>query len=118
MRSAEVTAAVARGAIASMAPDEEQWGKNAEADAVRLGLFALVPLKAFEPLAAGAQFSPFRQGLFGKADILVQLDLAGDRACLRGNQEGIAKLHGCGNARHLLGNPPQDERPEPEHENA
>ena len=43
------------GAIASIAPDEEQWPKSPEADAVRLGLFALVRQKGYEPLAAAIQ---------------------------------------------------------------
>ena len=46
-----VSAAIKQGAIAAIAPDEEQ-SKNPEADAVRLGLFALVRLNAYEPLAA------------------------------------------------------------------
>jgi cyclophilin family peptidyl-prolyl cis-trans isomerase/HEAT repeat protein len=43
------------GAIANLAPDDEKWGASAEADAVRLGLFALVRQKGFEPLAAAVQ---------------------------------------------------------------
>ena len=43
---------VKAGAIASLSPDDEQWPKTPEADAVRLGLFALVRQKAFEPLNA------------------------------------------------------------------
>lgn len=50
-----VSAAVKTGAIASMAPDDEQWAKNPEADAVRLGVFALVRQKGYEPLAAAIQ---------------------------------------------------------------
>jgi cyclophilin family peptidyl-prolyl cis-trans isomerase/HEAT repeat protein len=50
-----VAASVRNGAIASMAPDDEQWGKNPEADAVRLGLFALVRQKGYEPLAGAIQ---------------------------------------------------------------
>jgi cyclophilin family peptidyl-prolyl cis-trans isomerase/HEAT repeat protein len=50
-----VSAAVKNGAIASMAPDDDQWPKNPEADAVRLGLFALVRQKGYEPLAAAIQ---------------------------------------------------------------
>ena len=38
-----------------MAPDDEQWPKTPEADAVRLGLFALVRQKGYEPLAAAVQ---------------------------------------------------------------
>ena len=40
------------GAIASLSPDDEQWPKTPEADAVRLGLFALVRQKGYEPLAS------------------------------------------------------------------
>ncbi len=47
-----VSGYVKAGAIASMAPDEEQWGKSAEADAVRLGLFALVRQKGYDALAS------------------------------------------------------------------
>jgi cyclophilin family peptidyl-prolyl cis-trans isomerase/HEAT repeat protein len=50
-----VSALVAGGAIRSMPPDEEQWPKSPESDAVRLGLFALARLKAYEPLAAAVQ---------------------------------------------------------------
>jgi cyclophilin family peptidyl-prolyl cis-trans isomerase/HEAT repeat protein len=50
-----VSALVKSGAIASMSPDEEQWPKSPESDAVRLGLFALVRLKGYEPLAAAVQ---------------------------------------------------------------
>jgi cyclophilin family peptidyl-prolyl cis-trans isomerase/HEAT repeat protein len=50
-----VSAAINQGAIASIGPDDEQWGKNVEADAVRLGLFALVRQNAYEPLAAAVQ---------------------------------------------------------------
>ena len=47
-----VSAYVRPGAIASLAPDDEQWPKTPEADAVRLGLFALVRQKGVEPLNA------------------------------------------------------------------
>jgi cyclophilin family peptidyl-prolyl cis-trans isomerase/HEAT repeat protein len=47
-----VAAYIKQGAIASLAPDEEQFPGTPEADAVRLGLFALVRLKAWDPLAA------------------------------------------------------------------
>ena len=47
-----VSAYVKAGAIASIPPDDEQWPKTPEADAVRLGLFALVRQKGFEPLNA------------------------------------------------------------------
>ena len=50
-----VSTLVKSGAIASMPPDEEQWPKSPESDAVRLGLFALVRLKGYEPLAAAVQ---------------------------------------------------------------
>ena len=50
-----VSTLVKNGAIASMAPDDEQWPKAPEADAARLGLFALVRLKSYEPLAAAVQ---------------------------------------------------------------
>ena len=46
-----VSGYVKAGAIASMAPDAEQWGTSPEADAVRLGLFALVRQKGYEALA-------------------------------------------------------------------
>src|SRR5262249_41330278 len=46
---------VKSGAIASLAPDEEKWGASPEADAVRLGLFALVRLKGYEALTAAIQ---------------------------------------------------------------
>ncbi len=47
-----VAAFIKQGAIASVAPDDEQFPGTPEADAVRLGLFALVRLKAWDPLAA------------------------------------------------------------------
>jgi cyclophilin family peptidyl-prolyl cis-trans isomerase/HEAT repeat protein len=43
------------GAIAAVGPDEEKWGASPEVDAVRLGLFALVRQKGYEPLAAAVQ---------------------------------------------------------------
>ena len=46
-----VSGYVKAGAIASIAPDEEVWGTSAEADAVRLGVFALVRLKSYDALA-------------------------------------------------------------------
>ena len=49
-----VSAYVKQGAIASLAPDDEA-PKTPEADAVRLGLFALVRQKAWEPLSASVQ---------------------------------------------------------------
>jgi cyclophilin family peptidyl-prolyl cis-trans isomerase len=49
-----VSAYVKQGAIASLAPDEEA-PKTPEADAVRLGLFALVRQKGWEPLSAAVQ---------------------------------------------------------------
>jgi cyclophilin family peptidyl-prolyl cis-trans isomerase/HEAT repeat protein len=45
---------IKQGAIASLAPDEEA-AKTPEADAVRLGLFALVRQKGWEPLAAAVR---------------------------------------------------------------
>jgi len=50
-----VGAYIKSGAIASIAPDDETWGRSPEADAVRLGLFALVRQKGYEPLAAAIQ---------------------------------------------------------------
>jgi cyclophilin family peptidyl-prolyl cis-trans isomerase/HEAT repeat protein len=50
-----VSAAIKQGAIASLAPDDEAWPNSAAADAVRLGLFALVRQKGYEPLAAAVQ---------------------------------------------------------------
>ncbi len=50
-----VAAGIATGALASIGADEEQWGKHPEADAVRLGLFALVRQQGYEPLAAAVQ---------------------------------------------------------------
>lgn len=47
-----VSAYVKAGAIASLSPDEEAFPKSPESDAVRLGLFALVRQKGYEPLAA------------------------------------------------------------------
>jgi cyclophilin family peptidyl-prolyl cis-trans isomerase/HEAT repeat protein len=47
-----VSAYVKQGAIASLSPDDERWPNSPEADAVRLGLFALVRLKGYEPLAS------------------------------------------------------------------
>ena len=44
-----------RGRSRRSRPDEEQSPKTPEADAVRLGLFALVRLKGYEPLAAAVQ---------------------------------------------------------------
>ena len=43
------------GAIANVAPDEEKWGASPQADAVRLGLFALVRQKGYAPLASAIQ---------------------------------------------------------------
>ena len=50
-----VGAYVSAGAITNIAPDDEKFGASPEADAVRLGVFALVRLKGFEPLAAAVQ---------------------------------------------------------------
>ena len=49
---AMVAGYVKQGAIASLTPDDEQWPKTPEADAVRLGLFALVRLKSWDALSA------------------------------------------------------------------
>ena len=43
---------IQQGAIASIQPDDERWPATPEADAVRLGLFALVRLKGWAPLAS------------------------------------------------------------------
>jgi cyclophilin family peptidyl-prolyl cis-trans isomerase/HEAT repeat protein len=43
---------IQQGAIASLQPDDDQWPKTPEADAVRLGLFALVRQKGYAPLAS------------------------------------------------------------------
>ena len=40
------------GAVDSMPPDDEAWPAPPEAEAFKLGLFALVRLQAYEPLAA------------------------------------------------------------------
>jgi cyclophilin family peptidyl-prolyl cis-trans isomerase/HEAT repeat protein len=50
-----VSAYVKQGAIATIAPDDEQFPKTPEADAVRLGLFALVRLRSYEALASAVQ---------------------------------------------------------------
>src|SRR5262245_9783168 len=50
-----VSSYIKAGAIGSVAPDDEQWPKTPEADAVRLGLFALVRLKDFEALRVAVQ---------------------------------------------------------------
>ena len=49
---AMVAAYIKQGSITSLAPDDEQWPKGPEIDAARLGLFALVRLQAWEPLAS------------------------------------------------------------------
>ena len=41
-------------AVTTMTPDDERWPAPAEAEAFRLGLFALVRLRAYEPLATAA----------------------------------------------------------------
>ena len=43
---------IQKGAIAQIAPDDEQWPKAPEAEAVRLGLFAFVRLKGWDQLAS------------------------------------------------------------------
>jgi cyclophilin family peptidyl-prolyl cis-trans isomerase/HEAT repeat protein len=50
-----VSGFVKQGAIATIAPDDEQFPKTPEADAVRLGLFALVRLRSYEALAPAVQ---------------------------------------------------------------
>lgn len=50
-----VSGYVKQGAIATIAPDDEQFPKTPEADAVRLGVFALVRLRAYEALAPAVQ---------------------------------------------------------------
>ena len=51
----EMTAALARSsAVTAMAPDDERWPAPPEAEAFKLGLFALVRLRAYDPLAAAA----------------------------------------------------------------
>jgi cyclophilin family peptidyl-prolyl cis-trans isomerase/HEAT repeat protein len=47
-----VSAYITQGSIANLAPDDDQWPKTPEADAARLGLFALVRQKGYEPLAS------------------------------------------------------------------
>jgi cyclophilin family peptidyl-prolyl cis-trans isomerase/HEAT repeat protein len=49
---AMVAPLIRQGAIAQIAPDDEQWPKAPETEAVRLGLFAFVRLKGWDPLAA------------------------------------------------------------------
>jgi cyclophilin family peptidyl-prolyl cis-trans isomerase/HEAT repeat protein len=50
-----MTAALARSAaVAAMTPDDERWPAPPEAEAFKLGLFALVRLRAYEPLASAA----------------------------------------------------------------
>jgi len=52
---ATMTAALARSpAVTGMAPDDEQWPAAAEAEAFKLGLFALVRLRSYDQLAAAA----------------------------------------------------------------
>lgn len=50
-----VSGYVKQGAIATIAPDDEQFPRTPEADAVRLGLFALVRLRSYEALAPAVQ---------------------------------------------------------------
>ena len=75
-----VATAIARGAIGSIAPDDEQWGKNPEADAVRLGLFALVRQKGYEPLASAVQDPSGR--VPGWWPVAYAFQRAGDRRAL------------------------------------
>ena len=53
---AMVTPLIQKGAIAQIAPDDEQWPKAPEVEAVRLGLFAFVRLKAYDQLAAAVLY--------------------------------------------------------------
>jgi cyclophilin family peptidyl-prolyl cis-trans isomerase/HEAT repeat protein len=48
---AMTAAYIKQGAIAQLAPDDERWPISPEADAARLGLFALVRLSAWDGLA-------------------------------------------------------------------
>lgn len=47
-----VSSYITQGAISAMKPDDEQWPGTPEADAVRLGLFALVRQKGWDALAS------------------------------------------------------------------
>jgi cyclophilin family peptidyl-prolyl cis-trans isomerase/HEAT repeat protein len=49
---AMVAPLIQQGAIAQIAPDDEQWPKAPEAEAVRLALFAFVRLNAWDQLAS------------------------------------------------------------------
>jgi cyclophilin family peptidyl-prolyl cis-trans isomerase len=49
---AMIAAYIRQGVIASIAPDEEQWPGTPESDALRLGLYALVRLKAWDQLSS------------------------------------------------------------------
>ena len=49
---AMTAAYIKQGAIASLTPDDERWPISPEADAARLGLFALVRLTAWDGLAS------------------------------------------------------------------
>ena len=52
---AAMTAPLARSAaVAAMTPDDERWPAPPEAEAFKLGLFALVRLRNYEQLAAAA----------------------------------------------------------------
>src|SRR5688500_5191896 len=50
-----VSGYIKQGAIATIGPDDEQFPKSPEADAVRLGVFALVRLRSYEALASAVQ---------------------------------------------------------------
>jgi len=43
---------IQQGALAQVAPDDEQWPKTPEIEAIRLGLFALVRLKGWDALSS------------------------------------------------------------------
>lgn len=47
-----ISAYIKQGAIAGLKPDDEQWPGTPQADAVRLGLFALVRQKGWDALAS------------------------------------------------------------------
>jgi HEAT repeat protein/cyclophilin family peptidyl-prolyl cis-trans isomerase len=50
--AAMVREAAAAGAVAALKPDDEEWPADPGAEAFRLGIYALVRLKAYEPLSA------------------------------------------------------------------
>jgi cyclophilin family peptidyl-prolyl cis-trans isomerase/HEAT repeat protein len=80
-----VSAAITQGAIASIGPDDEQWSRSPEADGVRLGLFALVRQKAYEPLAAAIQDPSGR--ISGWWPVAYALQRVGDRRAIPALQQ-------------------------------